>query len=235
MLISKDRSSCQAYVDFDGTIMVRDTTDFLLERFALPEWHAVEDEWAAGKIGSRECMARQIELLRVTPEELEAAVDTLEIDPGFEGFLKMCRRNHVGVVIVSDGLDFVIKSVLRKHRLDVPFFANRLVSTGRNRWRLEFPNSRPDCAAKAGHCKCGRTESYAGAASVVVGDGRSDFCIAGKADLVLAKSKLLDECRKSGMPHLAFGKFDEASELLQGWLSVRQLTGHKAAQVPVQA
>lgn len=235
MPVSKHKVSCQAYVDFDGTIMQRDTTDFLLERFALPEWRAVEDEWASGRIGSRECMARQVELLRVTPDELEAAIDTLEIDPGFERFLQVCRTQRVGVVIVSDGLDAVIRSVLRKHRLDVAYFANRLVSTGRERWRLEFPHARPECAVKAGHCKCARTGAFPGTTTVVVGDGRSDFCIAGRADLVLAKSKLLEECRSAGMPHLAFSSFDEAAALLKGWLSAGVLTGQELARVSLEA
>ena len=58
------------YIDFDGTIMKCDTTDFLFERFALPEWRAVEEAWAAGNIGSRECMATQVGLLRATPDDL---------------------------------------------------------------------------------------------------------------------------------------------------------------------
>ena len=238
MLVSKDRLNCQAYVDFDGTIMQCDTTDFLLERFALPEWRSVEEAWAAGRIGSRECMARQVELLRVTPAELEAAVDTLQIDPGFEAFLDTCRAHRVGVVVVSDGLDAVIKSVLLKHRIDVAYFANRLVSTGRDRWRLEFPHAKPDCAVQAGHCKCARTGAFPGATSIVVGDGRSDFCIAGQADLVLAKSKLLEECRSAGMPHIAFRNFHEAAELLQGWLTASAngvSQGQEAARIALEA
>jgi 2,3-diketo-5-methylthio-1-phosphopentane phosphatase len=207
------------YVDFDGTIMQRDTTDVLLERFAMPQWHAVEEEWAAGRIGSRECMARQIALLRATPADLEAAIAELEIDPDFPGFLGHCRAQGLGVTIVSDGLDLVIASTLRRHGLDVPYFANHLVSDGGDRWHLEFPNARPACAAASGHCKCARTEAHADKMVVVIGDGRSDFCIAGRADLVLAKSKLIEECRSAGLPHVPFRGFHEAADLLRGWLA----------------
>lgn len=34
----------------------------------------------------------------------------------------------------------------------------------------------------------------------MVGDGRSDFCVAGQVDHVLAKGELIDECRRQGLP-----------------------------------
>lgn len=225
------------YVDFDGTIMPCDTTDYLFERFALPEWHAIEDEWTAGRIGSRECMSRQVELLRATPRQLDEAVAGLEIDAGFAGFLETCRRLGVGATVVSDGLDLVIGAVLKRYGLDVPFFANRLISTGADRWRLEFPYARATCAAGSGHCKCARTEPHADKLAIVVGDGRSDFCIAGRADLVIAKSKLIEECRSAGLPHLSFESFAEAAELLTGWLTVNpeieMEVGRMAVRVPL--
>jgi len=42
-----------------------------LERFADPVWREVEAAWQGGRISSRECMARQMTLLRVTPEVLD--------------------------------------------------------------------------------------------------------------------------------------------------------------------
>ena len=115
------------------------------------------------------------------------------------------------------------------------FFANRLVPTGGDRWRLEFPNARSDCAVGAGHCKCAHPDGRPGWLSIVVGDGRSDFCIARRADLVLAKSKLIEECQNSGMPHFAFRSFDEATEHLKGWPRVSSNTGHGVACLPLEA
>lgn len=61
-------SGVRVFVDFDGTISLEDTTDVILERFADPEWRTVEAEWLAGRIGSRECLARQIDLVRASRE-----------------------------------------------------------------------------------------------------------------------------------------------------------------------
>ena len=71
--------------DFDGTVSVEDTTDTLLERFGRDGWQALEDEWRAGRIGSRECMAGQIALLDMDRAELDAHLDTRHIDPAFDG------------------------------------------------------------------------------------------------------------------------------------------------------
>jgi 2-hydroxy-3-keto-5-methylthiopentenyl-1-phosphate phosphatase len=219
MNVPTQRMSTHVYVDFDGTIMACDTTDFLFERFALPAWRDIEAEWASGKIGSAECMRRQVDLLRVTPAGLDAAVADLEIDPGFEDFVSNLQDQGIGISVVSDGLDKVIAATLRRCGLDVPYFANHLVSQGADRWLLEFPYSRPDCSVAAGHCKCSRTgDGKPEHFKVVVGDGRSDFCIAGRADLVLAKASLLDTCKAKGLPHLPFRDFYEVTELLNGWL-----------------
>ena len=227
--------NCHVYVDFDGTIMSCDTTDFLFERFALPEWRGVEEEWAAGRIGSRVCMARQVDLLRATPEQISAAIAEIDIDPGFASFLGTCADAGIGTTIVSDGLDFVIDATLRRYGLSCAFFANRLISNGRDRWRLEFPHAREACEARAGHCKCARTQAHQGQLKVVVGDGRSDFCIAGRADLVLAKSKLLEACRAAGTPHLPFADFFEVSALLEGWLGAGPVPHDGAMRVPLPA
>jgi len=209
---------CHVFIDFDGTIVPRDATDFLLERFALPAWREVEEEWRTGRIGSRECMTRQVALLRVAPRRLEQAVAELAIAPGFAPFVRQCRRRGIGMTVVSDGFDIVIDQMLQTAGLMLPFFANRLVAVGGERWRVTFPSARSDCRALAGNCKCAFTEPYATFLKVVIGDGRSDHCIAQRADVVFAKAELLALCRGSSTPHFAFADFYEVGEKLAAWL-----------------
>jgi 2,3-diketo-5-methylthio-1-phosphopentane phosphatase len=208
-------------VDFDGTIAPVDTTDLLLERFAAPAWREIEDDWKAGRIGSRECLVRQIDLVRATPAQLDAFISDIDIDPGFVGFARLCERLGHSVTIVSDGLDRAIEAVLARHHLALPFYANHLEWRGADRWRLTFPHARSDCTALSGNCKCRFTEGDPRELSIMVGDGRSDFCVAGRADLVLAKSALLRHCNAANLPHFAFADFGEATDLLAGWLETR--------------
>ncbi len=113
--------------------------DRLLERFANPLWRVVEEAWQGGRITSRECMRRQVKMLRVSPEALNQELLNIRIDAGFHAFLQFCRSYGAEVKIVSDGLDRVVEAALTRAGLAVPFFANRLEWQGGNRWRLGFP------------------------------------------------------------------------------------------------
>lgn len=200
-------------VDFDGTIVRQDATDLILERFALPEWRVIEDDWAAGRIGSRECLARQIDLVRATEQDLDELIGELEIDPAFGDFAAQCRELGWEVVIGSDGLDRVVTRVLRRAGLDLPHVSNRLVAAGADRWRVEFPYFASACRSSSGTCKCaiaGRTMAPA----VLIGDGRSDFCVAAEAHYVLAKGKLADYCRKTATRHIEIEGFADAIAVL---------------------
>ena len=95
---------CRLLVDFDGTIASVDTTDLLLERFAAPAWRDIEEDWKAGRIGSRECMVRQIDLVRASQAEMDEFVAGIEIDPEFPSFATLCTRLGHSIAVVSDGL-----------------------------------------------------------------------------------------------------------------------------------
>jgi 2,3-diketo-5-methylthio-1-phosphopentane phosphatase len=203
--------------DFDGTIAVEDVTDSILERFALDGWQTIEERWKSGEIGSRECMARQIELIRASRLELDEHLDEVVIDPGFPAFATFCRRNGVPLSVVSDGMDYAIERILARHDLTgLPVIANHLESAGPRHYRLTFPFTNPTCSKASGTCKChvAETETAGRAASLLIGDGASDMCAAGSVDLVFAKDKLLAHCRENGLPFVAFRDFSHAKELL---------------------
>src|SRR5690606_3943646 len=117
------------------------------ERFADPAWRDIEEEWKAGSIGSRECMVRQIDLVRATPAEMDAFIGTVRIEPGFPGFVQRFRDLGHSLMVVSDGLDRTIRTVLERADIDLPYFANHLRWCGHDRWRLTFPHARGTCAA----------------------------------------------------------------------------------------
>jgi 2-hydroxy-3-keto-5-methylthiopentenyl-1-phosphate phosphatase len=224
------RVRLQVLVDFDGTIAPDDPTDCLLERFADPLWRVVETAWQTGQISSRECMQRQVELVRASPEELDEQIRSVRIDPGFAPFLAFCRRLGADVKIVSDGFDRVVGAALENARLDVPFFANRLEWQGGDRWRLAFPHSRSDCRVGSANCKCSHGERLPGL-RVVIGDGRSDFCMSARADYVIAKGTLAEYCRSRGRPHATFIDFGDVKAHLAAWLATSDRAPAKAARV----
>ncbi len=217
--MSFDGVNCHVFVDFDGTIVPCDATDMILEAFAPEGWHEIEAEWQAGRIGSRECMTRQIALLRATPEQMLEKISEITVDPGFATFVEDCERNGIGMTVVSDGMDFVIERVLRNAgHPQIKFYANRLEYIGADRWKIGFPHARSECQVLAGNCKCSFTEPHGKSIRVVVGDGRSDFCVSGRADLVFAKGTLLALCEEEGLPHYPYADFFTVTRQLNTWL-----------------
>lgn len=208
----------QIFVDFDGTITSADSTDLLLEQFADPSWRVIEEAWVAGAIGSRECIARQVGLLRISQQKLENFVSGVRTDPYFPEFVDFCRGHAIPVMIVSDGLDAVIRRVLAGLDLDVPFVANRMKHVADDRWMLEFPNAKGDCASLAGNCKCAAIRSGKAPRRILIGDGRSDFCAATSADIVFAKNKLVDFCLDRDIPHFVFQDFRSITGILKNLL-----------------
>jgi 2-hydroxy-3-keto-5-methylthiopentenyl-1-phosphate phosphatase len=198
-------------VDFDGTIAMIDTVDALLSLHAEEAWLEIEQEWVAGKIGSREAMAAQVALLKLDATALDTFIDSVVLDPGFASFVALCRLNQIPATVVSDGIDHVVTRVLARHNVPFTVRANHLMQTGGERWALSFPHSAEGCSS--GNCKC-RAPTANGAFRVLIGDGRSDFCAAATVDLCLAKGKLIDHCREKGIPHVAFRDFNDVTRIL---------------------
>jgi 2-hydroxy-3-keto-5-methylthiopentenyl-1-phosphate phosphatase len=207
----------QILLDFDGTIAIEDTTDCLLERFAEPSWRNVEEAWEAGLIGSRECLARQIEFVRAGEKDIDRFIAGIHIDPGFLPFVEACAAARFHVMVVSDGLDRIVRGVIERTGLKLPIAANRLEASGADRWRLAFPHASLNCSSASGNCKCAHASPDLRGPRIVVGDGRSDFCAAASADYVFAKGRLRTHCIENGIAHAPIANLTEATLLFDDW------------------
>ncbi|MEL4073009.1 MtnX-like HAD-IB family phosphatase [Ochrobactrum sp. GPK 3] len=208
------------YCDFDGTISTHDATDYVLSRLADPSWEEIEAQWAAGEIDSGACMRQQIALIDARRDELDAVLDEIEIDPGFIAFVAFCQSENLAVTIVSDGVDYFIRRILSRIGLDsLPVIANRFVVTehvGRDSYALLSPYADSGCRAASGVCKC-RVLDVA-VPRVYVGDGRSDFCVSDRPELIFAKKALADHCRNQNIPFIAYDGFHDVTRSLRGLL-----------------
>jgi 2,3-diketo-5-methylthio-1-phosphopentane phosphatase len=203
------------YCDFDGTISIKDTTDEILSQFASPIWEMIEEEWKNGEIGSAECMREQIALITASREKLDAALDTMPIDPSFPDFVKFCESLSVKLTVISDGVDYFIRRILGAYQLGyLPIIANQLLITGETSYALSCPHTNPSCLSAAGVCKCRQLGAQKGM-RIFVGDGRSDFCAAESADLLFAKSTLAVYCEQKGIPYIPYHTFADVQQALK--------------------
>ena len=212
-----DPTPTEIFCDFDGTITTVDATDAVLEEFALPAWREWEARWTSGEISSRDCLARQVDLLRVDRETLLRFAESLPVDPGIVELARRCGERRVRLTIVSDGLDLVARTILRKNGLlHLPLYANRLSQNDAGAWTLSSPHAERSCESRSGTCKCAVVAglSAPGTESIYIGDGRSDLCVSGKMSTVFAKGWLQRWCKEHGLPHQPFDTLSDVARSL---------------------
>jgi 2-hydroxy-3-keto-5-methylthiopentenyl-1-phosphate phosphatase len=214
------------FCDFDGTITLADVTDEILRRLAAPGWVEIERMWADGIIGSKECLERQLALVVTTPAALNALIDSIPVDPYFAGFLRFVDANAVPFFVVSDGLDYVIRRVLRRCRISeklrngTHFFSSavRVRSSGIS---ISFPHALDSCTHGCATCKplVIRKLREQHWPVLYIGDGLSDRHAVTEADFVFARRPLLEYCRDKDIPSCLFEDFSEVESSLETWLS----------------
>ncbi|OCG00317.1 MtnX-like HAD-IB family phosphatase [Gilliamella sp. wkB112] len=202
--------------DFDGTISVKDVTDTLLSHFGQDGCDELEELWVNGKIGSQECMSKQIALMKANLDELNYVLSQIEIDPTFKAFIEYTETNHIPVHIVSDGLDYAIQFILKRHGMEhLPIFANKLLHDNDRSWRLEFPYANKNCIKQSGNCKCNHVKQQHFNQILYVGDGTSDYCVSHNVDFVFAKDKLIHYCKKNKIEYSAINCFADVTKALK--------------------
>ena len=174
--------------------------------------------WQGGRISSRECMQRQVELLRATPEELDDAIAEVRIDPAFPEFLKFCWSRGISAMVVSDGFDRVVHAVLAAPGF--PFRSSPTSSSGRaataGAWA--FPIRSPS-ASSAAPTASARTASGGRRArpSPSATAGPTSACR--RAPISSSpRGRSPSFCRSRGLAHRTFTDFHEAKAHLAAWL-----------------
>ena len=220
-------------IDFDGTLSVGDTVDAMLERFADDRWKDLEDEWLNGKITAIECMKQQLDLVEADQVTLEDFFRGIQLDASFIPFHKYISQ-FSKVAIVSDGLDHAID--VATHNADIPampIYANKL-NFKPNGVSISYPYRNPECRAGNGVCKCQIAEQLSadvGGKVILIGDGKSDYCLAKHADIVFAKGKLITHCEQENIPFRRFQTFAEVLEVVKQWdVSKKSACGVSANQ-----
>jgi 2,3-diketo-5-methylthio-1-phosphopentane phosphatase len=218
--MSKQRHTIpKLFLDFDGTISERDVIDAILEKYADERWLVYESKWRAGQIGSRACLAAQMELVRATRRELDLLVDSIELDEGLSDLLQFCARHQIPTHIVSDGFDYCINRLLSRITpgLIVRVCASHLEPKGREQWHVTFPFFSSACAHGCATCKPAVMSllNMKNAPSIFVGDGLSDRYAAAAADVVFAKKGLATYCSEEQLPYLPYETLSDVKAHLE--------------------
>ncbi len=210
--------SVRIYCDFDGTITSQDTIVYLTERFGGgPEMrHELLGQLRDGHLTLDEVIRRELRSVRVGwPEALAALDRDVKVDPTFGPFVAWCRSNGFPLVILSSGMEPVVRHFLPDPDLPVIAHGVRVEPDG---WHYEpVPE----------HDKVRILETANSPGPLVyIGDGASDVCVIPKVDRLFAKhGRYLERyCRQRGLACIAFRDFEEIRRELAAGLPLNTET-----------
>jgi len=200
--------------DFDGTLTPEDVSFMILDAFGGRGWRRILAQYKEGKISVAQFNARAFTEVKADEETLVRFVrDRARIRPGFQDLLSYCQRRGFRFVIVSNGLDFYIKTVLSglgAHNIDVFSARTGFVADGIEA-RYLGPQGEP--------LEDGFKESYLGSFResgyrvIYAGNGFSDIAPASQAYHVFATGELLTACKEK---NLSYTPFDDLTDIVAG-------------------
>ncbi|KAF2861788.1 hypothetical protein K470DRAFT_256633 [Piedraia hortae CBS 480.64] len=193
-----------------------------------------------GRKSFRESFTEMMNSIRTPfPECITYLTKNITLDPHFKNFLTWSLSNKIPTVIVSSGMEDIIRTILQHNlgaqaeQLDI--ISNYTVAREGKKideqggWRIEFHDD-----SHFGHDKSLTLRRYAelpGEKRPVMfyaGDGVSDLSAAREADLLFAKRghDLIKYCVKEDVPFTVFGDWGDILEgvkrIVEGRLTVQE-------------
>jgi 2-hydroxy-3-keto-5-methylthiopentenyl-1-phosphate phosphatase len=206
--------------DFDGTIITIDSCEFILANFANSEWQIYDQKYRENEISLEEAMGKQFNLIKTSEERILNKLDeVVSFRPYFNEMVNLCQNEGIPFVIVSAGLDFVIKHFLEIQKLNkiikVVSASTTVEDSGIS---LSFPELRDNMSINFKDDLVKRFQNE-GFLVTYLGDGSSDLPAARLADLTFAvkDSYLAQTLRLEGESCFEFTNFQEIINEIQ-WL-----------------
>ena len=200
--------------DFDGTITEEDVSFALLDTFAGGNWRELFQHYRQNKMTVGDFNTQAFAMVKVGREELlEVAKANVRLREGFHNLVTYCRSRGFRFLIVSNGLDFYIESILEDVGLgDIEVYAaqTRFYPGG-----LEVQYIGPDGTPLNSDFKAAYTRLFLkqGYKVVCVGNGPSDIFPAALAQHVFARDGLLEGCQEK---KLKCQPFDDLNDIVRG-------------------
>lgn len=199
------------FCDFDGTITERDMIISLMDKFAPAGWETVKDLILSQQVSVQEGVAQLFSLISSSKKEelIGYALDFVKIRGGFGEFVKFCRDNHITLLVTSGGIDFFVRPILSRFGEIERIYCNESDFSG-DTIQILWPHTCDgQCDGGCGLCKPTILRKYPAEEyrRIVIGDSITDLKAARIADLVFARSLLLQKCEEEKLSHLEFADF----------------------------
>ena len=196
------------FCDFDGTFSVQDVGSSLARKRLGEKRKRLWKRFEAGEFTPWTYAVALFDGFVLSEKELDAFLDTIDLDPGARALLDWCEQEAVPFRILSDGFEWNLNRLQAMNQIRFEQHANHLEFEG-DVWRLRPGRPNAACGCGTGSCKRGwiglYREENPDAFCIHIGNGRvSDLCGALEADLAFAKDTLAPALDERSHPYLAF-------------------------------
>ncbi|MDQ3018992.1 MAG: HAD-IB family phosphatase [Bacteroidota bacterium] len=202
------------FCDFDGTIAKNDVRINSLGKFITNRngFDVICDEYYSQKISLRDCNLRQLALVEnFSLKKFNEYLTMEEVDDYFKDFVSFCRQNEYDISVLSGGLEYYIDFIFKRESIDVKYSGCKMIwNEKENILSCEFLHTDEYCKL-CETCKrnilINNTNDLDNEISVYIGDGVSDYCVSGFADIVFAKGRLASYCWKNNITYFEYADF----------------------------
>jgi 2-hydroxy-3-keto-5-methylthiopentenyl-1-phosphate phosphatase len=198
--------------DFDGTITEDDASFLLLDTFAQGDWRRSLRDYKEHRISVGQFNTRAFALVKADKLSLLKAIKgKVKIRHGFNELVAYCSRRNFRFVIVSNGLDFYIKAILKEiglENIEVYAAQTQFHPEGIEVQYIGPDGNQLDDGLKQAYIKLFLKQ---GCRVIYVGNGDSDILPAKYAHHIFARGELLAYCREN---NLGCKPFDDLTEVV---------------------
>ncbi|KAF2240166.1 hypothetical protein EV356DRAFT_438563 [Viridothelium virens] len=219
------------FTDFDGTITLRDSNDFMTDNigYGYEKRRQGNIDTLEGKISFRDSFKDMMESVTKPYDQcIQYLVENIKLDPYFNDYFQWSLKNNIPTVVLSSGMEPIIRALLKNlvgpdhDKIDI-VSNNVKARQGKSineehGWELEFHDD-----SHFGHDKSLTIRPYAQLPAntrpilFYAGDGVSDLSAAKETDLLFAKKghDLIEYCVKEDIPFTVFEDWSSIKSKIQ--------------------
>ncbi len=196
--------------DFDGTLTQEDVSFLILDRFAEGDWRSVLRDYQDGNIPVGEFNNRAFAMVKKDRATLEKLVkDEARLRPGLHELVEYCRSRDIVMTVVSNGLDFYIKTLLGHNGFgQIKIAAARTIFTPHGLDARYYGHDGQELITefKASYTRKFIEEGYR---VFYAGNGPSDVPASRLAAHTFATESLLEHYRRENLSHTPFNDLND--------------------------
>ncbi|KAI0802138.1 HAD-like domain-containing protein [Xylaria sp. FL0064] len=229
------------FTDFDGTITLQDSNDWMTDNlgFGVELRRKGNKDVLHNGRPFRDAFQEMLDSVTTPFDQcIKLLLENVKLDPAFKEFAAWCRENNVPIVVLSGGMQPVIRALLAHLVGEEEAAVMQIVSNDvkprpgksindENGWDIQYHDE-----SSFGHDKSLEIRPYAALADRPImfyaGDGVSDLSAAKETDLLFAKEgrDLVTYCEKENVPFTVFRDFSDiykvVADVVDGKISVQQ-------------